>query len=457
MKTIAARAFKIAIIISALLVVAGPLLALVTASSAFAKAPTDCHSVFEAFVVSKRAWKRDDPSRWLEALRQELSRHGLTRAQIKDCAPQWDLVIAKIEQCVARRDMECRSTPQEADDINKAPTYGPDNCLVVTKSAVEAFKSSLTGNSKTTLDTIRQELSRQGLSRADLKQCFPVGDSLIAKLEQCVASGDMECRISQQDVETNELGESSAKSLMLFWESVLRLPHKGTDCFQGRAFGQPAIIPNPIDVENALAQLGKEKLDQILVLAANWLSSCPIEPADPSSFSDRRLTAMAIMDSVLPIKVVNTDASPECESRLPGTYRSCSLSIDYSIENKTDDRTFTNVVVGCLGGLKKYPYEAQLANVQWEPVTNSEPLDPHEIRYFSIWYGVATFSVNRKQILEGGYSKWCHVLSASAERRQSATTDDQPFVPAPTQENGLTKETNDFLMNLLKDAPTGPP
>jgi hypothetical protein len=244
---------------------------------------------------------------------------------------------------------------------------------------------------------------------------------------------------------------------MLFWESVLRLPHKWTDCFQGRAFGQPAIIPNSIDVENALAQLGKEKLDQILVLAANWLSSCPIEPADPSSFSDRRLTAMAIMDSVLPIKVVNTDASPECESRLPGTYRNCSLSIDYSIENKTDDRTFTNVVVGCLGGLKKYPYEYQLANVQWEPVTNSEPLDPHEIRYFNIWYGVATFSVNRKQILEGGYSKWCNVLSASAERLPSATTEAQPFGPPSTQENGLTKETNDFLMDLLKNAPTGPP
>jgi hypothetical protein len=63
----------------------------------------------------------------------------------------------------------------------------------------------------------------------------------------------------------------------------------------------------------------------------------------------------------------------------------------------------------------------------------------------------------RAQILKGGYSKWCHVLSASAERLPSATTEAQPFDPLPTQEKGLTKETNDFLLDLLKNAPTAPP
>jgi hypothetical protein len=69
---------------------------------------------------------------------------------------------------------------------------------------------------------------------------------------------------------------------------------------------------------------------------------------DPYFSSDLRFAAMGIMDAALPIAVFNTEASEHCDSVLPETYRRCSLLIDYQIENKTDDITFTNVAIACL-------------------------------------------------------------------------------------------------------------
>jgi hypothetical protein len=130
MQTLAAEALK-TLIITSVVIVAGPVFALVSASNGLARAPDGCRGVqlgmVEAVVISDRVANRDN-ARFLKALRQELSRRNLTRARLKECAPQWDPIISKWDRCAASSDTECRFSQQEVDEINKAsdaPTAPP--------------------------------------------------------------------------------------------------------------------------------------------------------------------------------------------------------------------------------------------------------------------------------------------------------------------------------------------
>jgi hypothetical protein len=60
-----------------------------------------------------------DAKRYVDVVHQELSRRAVTRQQIRDCFPEADLGLKKIEQCAAFGDNECRFSQQEAEEINK--------------------------------------------------------------------------------------------------------------------------------------------------------------------------------------------------------------------------------------------------------------------------------------------------------------------------------------------------
>jgi hypothetical protein len=61
------------------------------------------------------------------------------------------------------------------------------------------------------LDVFLPELSRRALTGAQIKKCDPILDWSVAKFEQCAASGDRECRFSQQEAnEINELSKAAA-------------------------------------------------------------------------------------------------------------------------------------------------------------------------------------------------------------------------------------------------------
>jgi hypothetical protein len=63
-------------------------------------------------------------------------------------------------------------------------------------------------DSKGLLDAIRQEFSRSALTRAQIKKCAPIQERLVQKLEQCVATGDNECRFSKTEADDiNRLSE----------------------------------------------------------------------------------------------------------------------------------------------------------------------------------------------------------------------------------------------------------
>jgi hypothetical protein len=94
----------------------------------------------------------------------------------------------------------------------------------------------------------------------------------------------------------------------------------------------------------------------------------------------------------------------------------------------SDDITFINVAVGCLGNLisPKPGYSIYLATVQYEPIKGTDsPLGPRETRDFHIWYGVGhlNMGLNSAQVIEKGYSRWCHVLAARAENLSDVISD----------------------------------
>ncbi len=85
-------------------------------------AANDCprirQSVTMDFAVARALSPGPDIKSLLDAVRQQLSRSALTRVQIKRCAPGQEVLLRKLEKCVATRDTECRFSKQEADEFN---------------------------------------------------------------------------------------------------------------------------------------------------------------------------------------------------------------------------------------------------------------------------------------------------------------------------------------------------
>jgi hypothetical protein len=71
--------------------------------------------VRETLVVSNNP----NPKQLLDAVGPQLSQRAITREQIRNCDPQMDLVLKKIEQCVRSNDSKCAFTKEEADEMNK--------------------------------------------------------------------------------------------------------------------------------------------------------------------------------------------------------------------------------------------------------------------------------------------------------------------------------------------------
>ena len=122
-----------------------------SASDALAGAPDGCPGVqwgvAEALVIGNRVANRD-VARLLKAVRQELSRRNLTRAQIMKCAPREYLLIAKIEQCVASGDMECRFSQKEANEYNNlnVPVDASDDLAQYVQQGAKLVGSDAVGS-----------------------------------------------------------------------------------------------------------------------------------------------------------------------------------------------------------------------------------------------------------------------------------------------------------------------
>jgi hypothetical protein len=190
-----------------------------------------------------------------------------------------------------------------------------------------------------------------------------------------------------------------------------------TDRCWGEGVGRKYTADTKADsYENAIAAHGKKNFYSMLALSMKSFSSCLILRNDPEEWSDSRMLATLALDSALPIAVVGTDASEDCDSALVDTFRhGCGLSVDLRIENKTDDMTFTHVAVACLGQLTTSKNIFRLANVQYEPIKASgPPLGPHDTQDFRFWYGAGHLNIRftSTQIIKGGGVRWCHVLAA---------------------------------------------
>jgi hypothetical protein len=69
------------------------------------------------FAIARYLSPGPDSKRLLDAVLQQLSRSAINRAQMKKCAPDFELLLQKTERCVATGDTECRFSKQESDEF----------------------------------------------------------------------------------------------------------------------------------------------------------------------------------------------------------------------------------------------------------------------------------------------------------------------------------------------------
>jgi hypothetical protein len=88
-----------------------------------------------------------------------------------------------------------------------------------------------------------------------LRACFPQVSEFAAKLAEF--EKDLNRRTTTQ------------RPTVVYYEDMLRQPHRWTDCSGGRQFGAPREIPF-IDLGKDIAEFGKQKVYSVAILAADW-------------------------------------------------------------------------------------------------------------------------------------------------------------------------------------------
>src|SRR6266536_2912278 len=128
----------------------------------------------------------------------------------------------------------------------------------------------------------------------------------------------------------------------------------GISCFEQFSYTpQDTVILPKESYADGLKELGAERMHAVLLAGMEFLRACIILKDAPIRWSQERLKAMVAMDTALPITAGRVHASDACGSTLYNA--GCVLNIEYTIQNVTDDFTFTSVGVSCDALLKHDP------------------------------------------------------------------------------------------------------
>ncbi|MGY3692186.1 hypothetical protein ACVIGA_002266 [Bradyrhizobium sp. USDA 3240] len=229
----------------------------------------------------------------------ELSLRNLTRVQIKECAPQWDLIIAQIEKCAAIGDTECHISQQESDEINQAPdgseeAKAPSCKGILIRPEVQGFAATAfaeakrnvgrtytnektaafindfvnfirdfanfdprysTANGHKTADEIKDVVEK--LTAAEFEVCFPQVVKFARDLKK------------QQEAEGPSLEDQTRR------------------CFG--APGHYSADTKTDSYENAIAAFGQEKFYALIFSSMKVYSPCPLIELDPEGWPESRL------------------------------------------------------------------------------------------------------------------------------------------------------------------------
>jgi hypothetical protein len=175
------------------------------------------------------------------------------------------------------------------------------------------------------------------------------------------------------------------------------LSWNGMRCFEQHSYvPHDTEIPPKASYADIQKELGPERMHAFLLKGMEFLRACIIWEDAPIRWSQDRLKVMTAMDAALPITAGRVYASDACGSTLNNA--ACDLNIEYTIENVTDEFTFTSVAVSCFA-LLKHDKQSDMSHgsigwrmgpAHYDPVLGA-PLDPHESRRWRMYYPLKYF------------------------------------------------------------------
>ncbi len=195
----------------------------------------------------------------------------------------------------------------------------------------------------------------------------------------------------------------------------------GISCFEQFSYTpQDTVILPKESYADGLKELGAERMHAVLLAGMEFLRACIILKDAPIRWSQERLKAMVAMDAALPITAGRVHASDACGSTLYNA--GCVLNIEYTIQNVTDDFTFTSVGVSCDALLKHDPKRDDMSRgnawrmgpVHYDPVW-ARRLPPHTSRRFMMYYPLKDYmNHDLDYVAAFGEARWCHIIAARA-------------------------------------------